>query len=771
MTRLTQSAVPLIWSFLLLMAISLGVAGGLFAAYLRDLPTLDALEEYRSSLVTTLYSDHDEPFATFFEQKRIWVPLSKIPKHLINGIIAVEDVQFYRHRGINFRGIARALLANVRALRPVEGGSSITQQLAKVLFLTPEKNLSRKIKEALLAIEIEKYYSKDKILELYLNQVYFGHGAYGVESAAQTYFKKSVDQLNLAETATLAGLPRAPNYYSPIIDRERAIRRRNHVLARMLDSGFITNEQAAQASTVSFDESSFVRTRNLAPYFVEHIRQSLEEKYGTHAVYHGGLKIYTTLNIPMQRSADDALIGGLRETDKARGFRPIRHTPSAGQASGRVLTSYRALKAGEILTGTVTKVLPKAITIQVGRYHGDIVLEKVDWLDASQTDKQFQPGSEVKVQVLKVHEGNKRVELSLEQDPEIEGALLALDPRDGGIKAMVGGYDFERSKFNRALQARRQPGSAFKPFVYASAFDRGLTPSTIIEDSPVSYVIPVDGKRIQWRPGNYDRKFRGPTTLRNGLEHSINVIAVKLIERVGVDTVINMAHDMGISSELRREYALALGVSEVTLSEMVSSFGVLARSGMRSTPYAIRQVMDNKGAILEQHIPESRRVMKEETAFILTNVLKGVVERGTGSRARVLGKPIAAKTGTTQEATDAWFIGYTPSLVAGVWLGYDTKRSLGPHETSATLALPIWIRFMQRVLKATPPEDFPVPENVVSVLVNYMSGLPTTPDDKNAIKEFFLPGTEPRQIEARPHESSNRKPLAVSALTVYDLTR
>jgi penicillin-binding protein 1A len=754
MTRVFHSAVPLIWSVLLVMAVSLGIAGGLFAAYLRDLPTLDALEEYRAGLVTTLYSDRDEPFATFYEQKRIWAPLTKIPKHLINAIIAIEDVQFYRHRGINFRGIARALLANVRALRPVEGGSSITQQLAKVLFLTPEKSLSRKVKEALLAIEIEKYYSKDKILEFYLNQVYFGHGAYGVEAASQTYFKKPVDQLNLAESATLAGLPRAPNYYSPIIDRERAVRRRNLVLARMLDGGFITGEQAAQASAVSFDESLFARTRNLAPYFVEYIRQGLEDKYGTHAVYHGGLKIYTTLNVDMQRGADDALIEGLREIDKIRGFRPTRQMSSAGQASGKSSILYRTAKPGEILTGTVARVLPKAIAIQVGKYQGDIILEKAPWLDASQINKQFQPGMEVKVRVLKVDEGSKRLELSLEQDPEIEGALLALDARDGAIKAMIGGYDFERSKFNRALQARRQPGSAFKPFVYASAFDRGLTPSTTIEDSPVSYVIPADGKRIHWSPGNFDRKFRGRTTLRYGLEHSINVVAVKLIEQVGVDQVISMAHEMGIASDLRREYALALGVSEVTLLEMVSSFGVLAGSGMRSTPYAVRKVLDNKGAILEQHFPESRRVMREETAFILTNVLKGVVERGTGSRARVLGRPIAAKTGTTQEATDAWFIGYTPSLVAGVWMGYDTKRSLGPHESSATLALPIWIRFMQRALKDTPPEDFAPPDNLVPVLVNYLSGLPTTPDDKNAVREFFYHGTEPRRIEARPDGSN-----------------
>ncbi len=753
MRRSFRSVVPVVWWLVVLMAMSLGVAGGLFGAYLRDLPTLDALEEYQPSLVSTLYSDQGEPFATFFEQKRTWMPLSKIPRHLINGIIAVEDAQFYRHHGINFRGIARALLVNMRALRPVEGGSSITQQLAKLLFLTPDKTLSRKVKEAMLAIEIEKHYPKDKILELYLNQVYFGHGAYGVEAAAQTYFKKSVDQLNLSEAATLAGLPRAPNYYSPITDRERAIRRRDHVLARMVERGFITKEQAAQVSGIPFDESSFARTRNLSPYFVEYIRQDLEEKYGTYMIYHGGLKIYTTLNIAMQRSADATLIEGLREIDKARGFRQPKNRRSGAALSGRAALSYLTPEPGEILTATVTRILPKAIAVQVGAYQGEVLFDKAPWLIPSQPGQEFQTGMEVKVRVLSVDKRKKTLELSLEQDPEIEGAFLALDSRDGGIKAMVGGYDFERSKFNRALQAKRQPGSAFKPFVYAAAFDSGLTPSTIIEDSPVSYPLLVDGKRIDWSPANYDRKFRGPTTLRYGLEHSINVIAVKLIERVGVDPVIRVAQDMGIESNLRREYALALGVSEVTLLEMVSSFGVLANSGIRFTPYGIRKVIDNKGAVLEEHVPESRRAIKEETAFILTNVLKGVVERGTGSRAGVLSRPIAAKTGTTQEATDAWFIGYTPSLVAGVWLGYDTKRSLGPHESSATLAVPIWTRFMQRVMKDVPPEDFPVPDHVVPVLVNYHSGLPTTLDDKSAIKEYFLKGTEPRRMEARSLES------------------
>jgi penicillin-binding protein 1A len=739
-----------VWFFLLLMAVSSGIVGGLFAAYARGLPTLNALEEYRPSLVSTLYTDRDEPFATFFEQKRFWVSLDRMPQHLINAIVAVEDAQFYMHRGINFRGIARALLANLRALRPVEGGSSITQQLAKVLFLTPEKSLSRKIKEVLLAIEIERHYPKDKIIEMYLNQVYFGHGAYGAEAAAQTYFKKPVDRLNLAEAATLAGLPRAPNYYSPIIDRERAMRRRNLVLARMLDREFITQEQAEQASNEVFDGSLFVRTRNLAPYFVEFVRQELEEKYGTHAVYHGGLRVYTTLNLVMQQAAENTLIDGLREIDRARGLRPVQQEPATSQPRETWGTSAAPPKIGEVVVGRITAVSPSSITVQVGEHQGQIATDKIPWVSPPNLGKHLQVGAGIKVRVLRVDERRSTLDLVVEQDPEIEGAFLVLDPRDGGIRAMIGGYDFDRSKFNRAVQARRQPGSAFKPFVYAAAFEGGLTPATTIADSPVRYTLTVDGKRVEWSPGNYDRKFRGPITLRYGLEHSINVAAVKLIEQVGVGPVIQIARDLGIDSDLRREYALALGVSEVTLLEMVSAFGVLAHGGIRVPPYAIRRVIDNKGAILEEHLPEPRRVMREEIAFILTSVLKGVVDRGTGSRARVIGKPIAGKTGTTQESTDAWFIGYTPSVVAGVWVGYDTKRSLGPHESSATLAVPIWTRFIQHVLKDAPPEDFDAPDTVVPALVNYTTGLPTTAADNGAIIEFFVRGTEPTGLEARP---------------------
>ncbi len=735
-----------LWSLLILLVIGLGSAAGILFGFLRDLPSLDSLEDYQPSIATTLYTDQDEPFASFYEQRRTVLPLAKVPLQLRQAVLATEDSHFYEHRGLSPRAIARAMVMNVLSRRKSQGGSTITQQLARVLFLTPEKSFTRKIKEALLAVEIEKHYSKDKILELYFNQVYFGHGAYGVEAAAQTYFKKSVGDLSLAEVAMLAGLPSAPNRFSPFLEPERAWRRREHVLNRMEAMKFISREQAAAASETPFDETLFTRTRTIAPYFVEHVRQSLEDTYGAYTLYNSGLKVYTTLNLKMQHAAEEALVGGLRDLDKARGYRPQKERKSE---VARARIGPYTPRTGEILPGTVMRVKPNSLEVQLGRYLGEIPLESMQWTKITNLADAFREGDPILVQVLSVDERRKVLNLDVEQDPELEGALVALDPQDGGIKAMVGGYDFNRSKFNRATQAKRQPGSAFKPFVYATAFDRGLTPSTIIEDSPVTFHFHAGGKLVEWSPENYDRKFHGTMTLRRALENSINVVTVKLIERVGVDPVIKMAHQVGIESDLRREIALALGVSEVTPLELVSAYGVFANGGVRAEPFAIRKVTDSQGRILEDHIVEPLEVMRPETAYVLTNVMKGVVERGTGARARVLKRPLAGKTGTSSEATDVWFVGFTPNLVAGVWIGYDVKRSLGSAETGSRMALPLWITFMQKALSDLPPDDFPVPENVVAIPVNYMTGQPTPREEKGGFQEYFIKGTEPAPLEVK----------------------
>ncbi len=748
-----------LWGFVIFLVISLGGTAGILAGLLRELPSLEGFEEYQPSITTTLYADQDEPFASFFEQRRILVPLSRVPTHLKQAVLAVEDSRFYEHRGLSPRAIVRATVMNLLARRKSQGGSTITQQLARVLFLTPEKSYIRKLKEALLALEIERHYSKEKILDLYFNQVYFGHGAYGIEAAAQTYFKKSVDQVTLAEAAMLAGLPSAPNRFSPIVDPARARRRRDHVLSRMAEQTFITRAQAEAAGRTPFDETLFTRTRTIAPYFVEHIRQTLEETYGAYALYNSGLKIFTTLNLKMQRAAEEALVGGLRDLDKTRGYR--RRQPRESDAVRARIGPYTP-RIGEILPGTIVAVKAKSLDVQLGRYRGELSAEGVKWTKLTKLNEAFREGEIVLVQVLSVDERRKVAELALEQDPELEGAFVALDPRDGAIKAMIGGYDFERSKFNRAVQARRQPGSAFKPFVYAAAFDRGFTPATIIEDSPISFRFRVGGEVVEWSPDNYDRKFHGPTTLRRALENSVNVVTVKLLQRVGVERVIRLAHQMGIESDLRKEVALALGVSEVTPLELVSAYGVIANGGVRAEPFVIRKVTDSQGRILEEHIVETQEAMRPETAYVLTNVMKGVVERGTATRARVLKRPLAGKTGTTSEATDVWFIGFTPNLVAGVWVGYDVKRSLGPAETGGRMALPLWINFMQRVLPDLPDEDFQAPENVVPIPVNHVSGRPVPRDDRGAILEYFIKGTEPKALQTKVSPGSPSHPTQVS---------
>jgi len=762
-TLLRRLIIVGLWSLLIFLVIGLGSAAGIFVGFLRDLPSLDSLEDYQPSIATTLYTDRDEPFASFYEQRRILLPLGNVPVLLKQAVLATEDSHFYEHRGLSPRAIARAMIMNVLSRRKSQGGSTITQQLARVLFLTPEKNFTRKVKEALLAVEIEKHYSKDKILELYFNQVYFGHGAYGVEAAAQTYFKKSVGDLNLAEIAMLAGLPSAPNRFSPILDPARARRRREHVLHRMAEMKVISREQAAAASQTPFDMTLFTRTRTIAPYYVEHVRQSLEETYGAYALYNSGLKVYTTLNLKMQRAAEEALVGGLRELDKVRGFRPLAERKSEVV---RARIGPYTPRTGEILPGTVMRVKSNSLGVQLGRYRGEIPLESMQWTKITDLTEAFREGDPILVQVLSVDEQRKVLNLALEQDPDLEGALVALDPLDGAVKAMIGGYDFDRSKFNRATQAKRQPGSAFKPFVYATAFDRGLTPSTVMEDSPITFHFHAGGKVVEWSPENFDRKFRGAMTLRRALENSINVVTVRLIDRVGVDPVIKLAHQVGIQSDLRREVALALGVSEVTPLELVSAYGVFANGGVRAEPFTIRKVTDSQGRILEEHIVEPQEVMRPETAYVLTNVMKGVIERGTGARARVLKRPLAGKTGTSSDATDVWFVGFTPNLVAGVWIGYDAKRSLGPVETGGRLALPLWISFMEKALSDLPPDDFPVPENVVAISVDPMTGRPVPREEKGAILEYFIKGTEPTPFEAKaPPALSPSSVLTVPAPT------
>ena len=627
-------------------------AWGAPLAQVEDLPHLLQLPIFQPGEPSILYDDEGRVLGPIVPEYRAFVPLSRISLKLRQAIIAAEDARFYEHGAVDLRGMARATIKNLMAASVKEGGSTITQQLTKTLFLSHERTLERKLKELGLAREIEQSYTKDQILEMYLNSIYFGHGAYGVEAAARTYFSKSVTDLTLPEAALLAGLPRAPGRYSPLIDVKRAKARRKYVLDRMVATGALKQAQASRANLTPISVNPMFRSKGIAPWFVDYVRQQLDVRLGPVLVRQGGLKIYTTLNAGMQRAAVKAISRGIAEIVKRK-------------------------------------------------------------------DGQKESGSAAP-----------------------EGALIALDARTGEIKALVGGLNYGRSQFNRAVQARRQPGSAFKPLVYAAAFERGLTPATILDDAPISFEIDTGKRSETWAPENVDRKYRGPVTLRRALEESINVPTIRLIAAIGVDPVIDLAHRLGITSELRREYAMALGVSEVSLLELMSAYQAFANRGILSPPFAVRRVVGPGEIVLEEQFPQPQQVMREEVAFVLTSVLEGVVERGTGKAAKRVGRPVAAKTGTTQAAEDLWFLGYTPSVVAGIWLGYDQRRSIGSHETAGKVAAPIWADFMRQSLGDSPVESFLPPDGVYQTVVNRRTGQPTSSNDPEAIKEYFIRAQE-----------------------------
>jgi len=611
----------------------------------RTLPSVTALETFQPLIGTKIYDDNDELITELHVERRIFVPLAHIPQALRDAVIATEDKRFYYHWGVDPIGIARATVQNYRRGRVVEGGSTITQQLTKVLFLTPDKSMERKLKEAVLALELERRYTKDRILEMYLNQVYFGHGAYGVEAAARTYYGKSVAELNVREAALLAGLPRAPTTYSPFEHSEAAKRRREVVLRRLVEYGALKDAEAKRLTRADLGLIPPERRRTTGQYFLDYVQQTLEAKYGADLVFKGGLNVYTTLSPTMQLAAEQSLRDGLKALEGRTGKgRPGEHP---------------------------------------------------------------------------------------------EGAIVTVEPHTGYVRAMVGGYDFFRSEFNRAVQARRQPGSVFKPFIYIAALESGLTPATRVEDAPVSYAVGANGQ--VWKPENYDRKFRGSTTLQQALEESVNVVTVKVQERVGLNRTIQVARRFGISSPLDVNLSLALGTSDMTLIELTSAYGALANQGQWLPPTTIRYVTDPQGKLLEENLPEPREAVSPETAFVITHMLRGVVERGTGQAAKALGRPLAAKTGTTNDYSNAWFIGYTPRLATGVWVGYDRPRSLGKDETGSRVAVPIWTGFMTKVLGDSPKEDFSMPDRVVLVPVD----LDPSNECVRVVTMAFVKGTEP----------------------------
>ena len=753
-------------SALAFLVVGTGTVLGILWQVTRDLPTFDSFQDYHPSLVSRVYADDGEMIGQFFIERRLYTPIDQIPKALTQAVIAVEDTRFLEHPGLDIVGIGRAAWTNLRKGGRFQGASTITQQLARALFLSPERTYTRKIKELVLAIKMEWVLTKDQILEMYLNQIYFGHGAYGIAAATLTYFDKSVTELSLPEAAFLAGLPKAPNTYSPFRNPDLAKSRKELVLHRMVEAKFITKEDAQTAieTVLNYRRQSI---EPIASYFIENIRQHLVERYGESLVYKGGLQIHTTLNIAMQKSAQESLQRGLRQVDKRQGWRgPLGHVEFGKDFEPpdeypELQTVQAALTHG-LYRALVTKVSKKSAEVLIGNTHkGTIAFDDMKWAQRRLKDPNDVETAKVREkatprQILKIGDIievlPKKGDLEsgifvLEQTPLVEGSLLALDPRNGAIQAMIGGYDFSRSQFNRAVSARRQPGSAFKPLIYATALQQGLTPATLILDAPVVYQD-EELDRV-WKPENYEKRFYGTISLREALRHSRNAATVRLLEQIGVPKVVNIASDLGIQSPLSQDLSLALGSSSVTLQEITSAFGVFANQGMWLKPYQITLVKDVKGEILEQHFFEPRQAMKQDNAYLTTNMLMDVIQSGTGRRAKRIGRPLAGKTGTTNGYNDAWFVGYAPNLATGVWVGFDSVRTLGRLESGARAALPIWTEFMAQALRDSPVMTFTIPEGIQFAQVDTTTGDLPTKSSRHISTEVFRKGTEPAKGAAK----------------------
>ena len=743
------------------LSILLGISAGGYVAYSMGIPSIEEIKQYKPAGGTKIYADDDVLIGELKAEKGIFVPLNIVPEFMINAVVAVEDARFWKHKGIDYLAIARAFIKDIIHVGLKEGGSTITQQLVKVVFLTPEKTIQRKIREAALAIKIEKNLDKKEILELYLNKIYFGHGAYGVEMASRIYFGKSVRDITLPEAALIAGLIKAPSLYSPFNDLAKARERQNIVLSRMAEEGYLKKAEKENALKQPVYLSSMRKGLEANNYFTEYIRKYLEDKYGIETVYKGNFRVYTTLDRKAQASAAKAVQEGLRELDKRRGWRgPLDHKKDLDverEMKTKELSAIVSTSPGDLSSGLVLKVHDKEAIIKVRGVIGKLAIEDAQWASkviepksrTSRILKNFtlshilKPGDIVKVSIRSIQ--GTHIRLSLQQEPEAEGALVAIDQETGFIRAMIGGYDFIKSDFNRVVYARRQPGSAFKPIIYAAALDHGFTPASIITDEPVTY---PGGPKGDWSPENADHKFYGPTTLREALTYSRNVVTVRLVDAIGINNIVDFARTVGIQGEMPRNLTLALGSLSVSPLELALCYSVFANDGMKVKPITIKYITDSSGSVIESNEPEAEEVISPTTAFLITSMLEDVVQHGTGWRAKALGRPVAGKTGTTNEYRDAWFVGYTANLTAAVWVGFDDTTPLGALETGARTASPIWVLFMKNVLTG-PPEEFTVPEGIVVHTIDPATGL-LTKDESAGIQEYFKEGTEPKEFASSP---------------------
>ena len=695
---------------------------GLAMAY-PNLPDVSDLADYRPKLPMRIFAQNGELLGEFGEERRNLTPFEDIPPIMVNAVLAIEDSRFFEHSGVDYRGMLRAAIANLSEARS-QGASTITMQVARNVYLSTEKSYVRKIYEVLLTFKLEHMLTKEQILEIYMNQIFLGHRAYGFAAASQTYFGKPLKDVTIAEAAMLAGLPKAPSAYNPITNPRRARIRQQHIIDRMLDNGFITLAQARQAKAEPLQLRRFHPDRFIrADYLVEMVRQVVFERYGEEA-YTSGLRVYTTVDAQAQRDAYAAMRQGVLNFERNQFYRgPERFIDLPNDAAAQVSAIDNAIASTPDSNGIFTAIVLEATPRKVVVTRGDDVQIEVagSGLDPVRSGLaanapahlRLRPGAVVRI----AQDADKRWYLT--QMPAVEAAFVALDPRTGAIRALVGGFDFNRNKFNRVIQSQRQPGSSFKPFIFSAALEKGLTPATIVNDEPLFYTAAQTGGK-PWEPRNYDDKFDGPISIRTALARSKNTISIRVLETVGTQSAQRWVSRFGFDPAKHPPFlTMALGAGAVTPLEMAAGYGVFANGGYYVPPVLISRITDNRGRVLletPQRMPdESQRVISERNAFIMSQLLNEITRTGTASRAQTrLARPdVYGKTGTTNDAVDAWFVGFHPTLTAAVWMGYDTPRNLGSHVTGGSLALPIWIDFMALALNNIPINEKPIPEGVV----------------------------------------------------------
>ena len=700
--RLQNYLGSLVFVVLLCLAIAMGATVGVLFVYNSDLPQVESLEDSRPSLIAEVYADDLQVIGSFAQERRILVKWEEIPPVVRDAITSVEDQNFWEHWGIDVFGVARAGIRNIMNGRIVEGGSTLTQQLSKNLFLSFDKTFRRKVQEAMLAIQIERNYTKEQILTLYCNLGYMGHGQYGFAAAADFYFGKTLKDLTIEEAALLAALPRSPENYSPIKNPKRALARRDYAIDRMVAEKKIPAKEGERAKKIPIKLVQKERQNELAPYFVEEIRQYLEKTYGTSAVQESGLKVYSTLNVELQRAANAAVRRGLRDYDKRHGWRGATRnllTEGAKDLQGVSLPDWKfPIRAEDIVEGVVLEVSKTSATVRIADYKAVLTLQDMAWTNAKSPEDILKPGDVALFAVHSINAAEHKASVSLEQKPAVQGALVAIDSETGDVKALVGGYDFEESKFDRATQALRQTGSVFKPFVYTVAVDQGMKPDDTIVDAPVNFG--------GYSPGNYDGQFKGTISIRQAFAESRNIPAVRTLSSVGVQSLIPYVRRFGITSKIDPYLPTALGSADITLMEMTSAYTTFPNDGVRVAPKLILKVTDYDDNVRQENLPELKDVISAQTARTMVDLLQEPVRRGTATKLQEMKRPVAGKTGTTNDFTDAWFLGFTPSLTMGVWVGFDEKVTLGDKETGGRVALPIWFDTMQQIYKNRPAESF-----------------------------------------------------------------